>query len=98
MVGRVWPRHRHRGRPLNSVVSWHAMDASGFAWGTLVALGLVVAVGMAITRTSEPELTRVAKFLPGAELFRYRGARIVVAAVALLIAGVGVCGYLGIIG
>ena len=23
MVGRVWPRHRHRGRPLNSVVSRH---------------------------------------------------------------------------
>ena len=23
MVGRVWPRHRHRGRPLNSVVRLH---------------------------------------------------------------------------
>jgi hypothetical protein len=23
MVGRVWPRHRHRGRPLNSVVRRH---------------------------------------------------------------------------
>jgi hypothetical protein len=23
MVGRVWPRHGHRGRPLNSVVSHH---------------------------------------------------------------------------
>jgi hypothetical protein len=23
MVGRVWPRHGHRGRPLNSVVSRH---------------------------------------------------------------------------
>jgi len=23
MVGRVWPRHRHRGRPLNSVVRCH---------------------------------------------------------------------------
>jgi hypothetical protein len=23
MVGRVWPRHRHRGRPLNSVVMRH---------------------------------------------------------------------------
>ena len=24
MVGRVWPRHSHRGRPLNSVVRTHA--------------------------------------------------------------------------
>jgi quercetin dioxygenase-like cupin family protein len=27
MVGRVWPRHRHRGRPLNSVVSHHFKGA-----------------------------------------------------------------------
>jgi hypothetical protein len=26
MVGRVWPRHGHRGRPLNSIVR-HRMDA-----------------------------------------------------------------------
>ena len=25
MLGRVWPRHGHRGRPLNSVVSRHGM-------------------------------------------------------------------------
>jgi hypothetical protein len=24
MVGRVWPRHGHCGRPLNSVVRWHS--------------------------------------------------------------------------
>jgi hypothetical protein len=29
MVGRVWPRHGHRGRPLNSVVRHHQM-AAGF--------------------------------------------------------------------
>jgi len=29
MVGRVCPRHRHRGRPLNSVVKFHSdMEAS----------------------------------------------------------------------
>ena len=26
MVGRVWPRHRHRGRPLNSVVRQPMID------------------------------------------------------------------------
>jgi hypothetical protein len=26
IVGRVWPRHSHRGSPLNSVVSLHASD------------------------------------------------------------------------
>jgi hypothetical protein len=26
-VGRVWPRHGHRGRPLNAGVSWHLMSS-----------------------------------------------------------------------
>ena len=28
MLGRVWPRHGHRGRPLNLVVSWHSASMS----------------------------------------------------------------------
>jgi hypothetical protein len=37
-VGRVWPRHGHRGRPLNAIVSWHfppsiiAMNNTVTAW------------------------------------------------------------------
>jgi hypothetical protein len=29
-VGRVWPRHRHRGRPLNSVVRQHFENVRGY--------------------------------------------------------------------
>ena len=42
MVGRVWPRHRHRGRPLNSVVRLHVTKhrelraATFFCWLLLV--------------------------------------------------------------
>ena len=32
MVGRVWPRHRHRGRPLNSVVRQHMSDSPNSEW------------------------------------------------------------------
>ena len=44
MVGRVWPRHGHRGRPLNSIVRRHVgiagtrMPIDGPITGVLVAL------------------------------------------------------------
>jgi len=46
MVGRVWPRHRHRGRPLNSAVRTHEMRNAFLAlmmvfFGTSVAFGQV---------------------------------------------------------
>jgi hypothetical protein len=31
MVGRVWPRHGHRGRPLNEIVRCHFMRVRWFA-------------------------------------------------------------------
>jgi hypothetical protein len=37
-VGRVWPRHGHRGRPLNSVVSHHSMSRANVAIITSSAL------------------------------------------------------------
>ena len=40
MVGRVWPRHRHRGRPLNSVVSRHRIVVSS-AISFLVPSGII---------------------------------------------------------
>jgi len=40
MVGRVWPRHRHRGRPLNSVVSRHRIVVSS-AISFLVPCGII---------------------------------------------------------
>ena len=41
-MGRVWPRHRHRGRPLNSVVSRHLNSARASVWLGYVMIGLVV--------------------------------------------------------
>ncbi len=32
MVGRVWPRHRHRGRPLNSIVRGQYVEDRELLW------------------------------------------------------------------
>ena len=38
MVGRVWPRHRHRGRPLNSVVRLHEKHrGNSLLWPNAIA-------------------------------------------------------------
>jgi hypothetical protein len=43
-VGRVWPRHGRRGRPLNSVVSCHSMKLSTNValWGLAVLAAAVL--------------------------------------------------------
>ncbi len=96
-VGRVFPRHGHRGRPLNWVVRWH-VDASRLVWIVLIVLGVVAAIGLALVRTNEAEIARLSMAFPGAGLFRHRGARMFGAVLALVIAGVGICGYFQIIG
>jgi hypothetical protein len=52
MVGRVWPRHGHRGRPLNSVVRHHMTASRGAAWiwsvlGVPVAFAVFIAIAYA---------------------------------------------------
>src|ERR1700733_12872200 len=47
MVGRVWPRHGHHGRPLNSVVRHH-VKRSSTVWALVPALGFA-AVWLLIT-------------------------------------------------
>jgi hypothetical protein len=43
-VGRVWPRHRHRGRPLNSVVSHHLNSVDIATIFQIVEIGFAIAV------------------------------------------------------
>jgi hypothetical protein len=43
MVGRVWPRHGGRGRPLNSVVRQH-MESARLKLGIVAVLGLLAPV------------------------------------------------------
>ena len=44
-MGRVWPRHGHRRRPLNSVVSCHVMDtAVAYESGESAKAGDIVAL------------------------------------------------------
>ena len=47
MVSRVWPRHGHRGRPLNSVVSRHRMTV-GSAISFLVPCGIIAVASIPI--------------------------------------------------
>jgi len=46
MMGRVWPRHGHRGRPLNSVVSGQKMDLRNLTKLILKLVGIyLIAAG-----------------------------------------------------
>jgi hypothetical protein len=50
MVGRVWPRHGHRGRPLNSVVRHHMAPSrvTPPGWTIWVVGGIAATVHVAI--------------------------------------------------
>jgi len=57
MVGRVWPRHLHRGRPLNSVVSEPGMNRRAF---NLVLVAIMVgttqpAFGLSLRRPARAD-------------------------------------------
>ena len=55
-MGRVWPRHGHRGRPLNSVVS--PMLVAAFIFFAVLALGTGFALFIAIG-SAQAEIARV---------------------------------------
>jgi hypothetical protein len=60
MVGRVWPRHGHRGRPLNSVVRTHCdMGRAGLVLG-IVASAVILLVGAQIIITGSAYMPIVA--------------------------------------
>jgi hypothetical protein len=61
-VGRVWPRHGHRGRPLNSVVSQHVRSAGG-SRPALAIIGAVFAVVATPKRPSRRPVLAVRLYL-----------------------------------
>ena len=64
-MGRVWPRHGHRGRPLNSVVRRHfrqrtmghaIYDALGI--GLSIVVGILLLGGMVVSSRRDPAFMR----------------------------------------
>ena len=60
-MGRVWPRHGHGGRPLNSAVRQHPVPLETYE---IVAIGVVIAYQLWVTRlvVTAPEYERSQKW------------------------------------
>jgi hypothetical protein len=88
-VGRVWPRHGHRGRPLNSVVSHHMSEAYRPSvprrWLLAPAITFVVVVTvLALATITVPDANNFHGL--GGLLFLASGATIVIITVVELFA------------
>src|SRR4030081_1828619 len=63
-VGRIWPRHVHRGRPLNSVVRLHVMKRIPWLWMLALVISTLVAakppdapsIGEAYYKCEDPKM------------------------------------------
>jgi hypothetical protein len=58
MLGRVWPRHGHRGRPLNSVVRLHVKRRAFLTMFTILTLGVPMASATSCMGPSSEGLTQ----------------------------------------